>query len=147
MAATATKTAMKPDAELNEAFHFPQGVAGFSDAHDFGFIYQGHGDIVCIQSIDHPEAAFLITPWDQERLGAVPNLPKDLCECIKVKSQSEIMWMIVLNPFADKEWVTANLKAPIALNLEAKLGLQCIRSDIELADIRFNWMKQPDSNE
>jgi len=130
------------DMDYSEAFHFPQGLAGFSDAREYGFIYQGHGDIICIQSIDQPEAAFLITPWNEERLGAVPSLSADLRGCIHADDESKIMWMLVLNPFADKAWVTANLKAPIALNSETQLGVQCIRQDANL-DIRYQWMPQP----
>ena len=125
-----------------ESFYFPQGMAGFSDATRFGFIYQGHGDIACIQCIDRPEAAFLLTPWDESRLGNMPELSAEQCRCIHVSSQQEVMWMLVLNPFADEQWVTANLKAPIALNLSDRLGLQCIHPDPEL-DIRYHWMPQP----
>ncbi|GAV19437.1 flagellar assembly factor FliW [Mariprofundus micogutta] len=147
MAATATETVMKPETQSDESFHFPQGIAGFTDAKEFGFIYQGHGDIVCIQSIDQPEASFLLTPWDEKRLGPAPSLPKDQHECMQIKDEKDLMWMLVLNPFVDKQWVTANLKAPIALNLEARLGLQCIRPDIELTDIRYNWMPQPETSD
>ncbi len=125
-----------------EAFHFPQGLAGFSDAREYGFIYEGQGDIMCLQSIDQPEAAFLITPWNEKRLGPAPMLSSDLCACLQVDRQEDIMWMLVLNPFADKEWVTANLKAPVALNSQSRLGLQCIRQEADL-DIRYLWMPQP----
>ena len=143
MAVTASKTVMKAEKKTDEAFYFPQGIAGFADAKEYGFIYQGHGDIVCIQSIDHPEASFLLTPWDEKRLGPPPALPRDQSESIHIDDPKEIMWMVVLNPFVDKEWVKANLKAPIALNPEKRLGLQCIRADVDLADIRYNWMPQP----
>ena len=125
-----------------KAFHFPQGLAGFSDAKDYGFIYEGRGDIICIQSLDRPEAAFLLTPWDQARLGDYPALPSDMAACIEAHADSEIMWMLVLNPFADKVWVTANLKAPIALNTHSRLGIQFIRADANL-DIRYHWMRHP----
>lgn len=137
-----TITMSKIDIDYSEAFHFPQGLAGFSDARKYGFIYEGEGDIICIQSMDQPEAAFLITPWNEERLGSVPSLSPDSQSCIGADSDSPIMWMLVLNPFADKQWVTANLKAPIALNIEARLGLQCIRQEPDL-DIRYQWMPQP----
>ena len=131
------------DRELNAMpFSFPQGMAGFHDAHQFGFIYEGHGDIVCIQSIDQPEAAFLLTPWDEQRLGPPPALPPESCECLAVTQQEQVMWMLVLNPFADKQWVTANLKAPIALNQEQRIGLQHIRHENQL-DLRYPWMRQP----
>ncbi len=143
MTALAMKTNMTESAhDYAEAFHFPQGLAGFSEAKEYGFIYEGQGDIMCLQSIDQPEAAFLITPWNEKRLGSVPALSADLSACLQVDQPADIMWMLVLNPFADKEWVTANLKAPIALNSQSRLGLQCIRQDTDL-DIRYPWMAQP----
>jgi len=141
MKTTAKHMPANPDPQ-NEAFHFPQGMAGFPDATKFGFIYEGQGDIVCIQCLDHPEAAFLLTPWNQERLGTPPQLSAEQTKCLQLSDVDEVLWMIVLNPFADKEWVTANLKAPIALNMNAKRGLQCIRISPEL-EIRYRWMPQP----
>ncbi len=134
-----TQSREAPEAE---AFHFPQGLAGFSEARYFGFIYQGHGDIVCIQGIDHPEAALLLTPWDESRLGSAPALSEDQCKCLALGDQDLPMWMLVLNPFIDKQWVTANLKAPVALNPDARRGLQYINADPDL-DIRYHWMPQP----
>ena len=125
-----------------EAFHFPQGLAGFSDAHNYGFIYEGHGDIICLQSIDQPEAAFVITPWDEERLGAPPKLSPDQCACLKADDPASLSWMLVLNPFADKEWVTANLRAPIVINGDSRIGLQCIQQDPETS-VRYQWMRHP----
>jgi len=130
------------ESDCAEPFHFPQGMAGFSEAKDYAFIYQGHGDIMCIQSTEQPEASFLITPWDEQRLGATPVLSADLCHCIQINQQNEIMWVLVLNPFVDEQWVTANLKAPVALNAQARLGLQCIRQEPTL-DLRYPWIPQP----
>jgi len=149
IAAQATQDFMMPEeadadtgSQSNKAFRFPQGMAGFSEAREFGFIYQGHGDIVCIQSIDQPEAAFLVTPWDTQRLGPTPILSAEQRQCIQISSQDQVMWMLVLNPFADEQWVTANLKAPVALNPELRMGLQCIRHEADL-DIRYRWLAQP----
>jgi len=128
--------------DLSEAFHFPQGLAGFRDALYFAFVYEGKGDIVCLQSIDQPEAALLLTQWDTSRLGRPPQLTPDQEQCLKLAHGSEPMWMLVLNPFADKEWVTANLMAPVALNIEARLGLQNILPDPKLP-LRYHWMPQP----
>ncbi|WP_231368625.1 flagellar assembly protein FliW [Mariprofundus ferrooxydans] len=124
------------------AFYFPQGMIGFSDAHEYGLIYEGVGKIACLQSIDHPEAAFLLTPWDEPRLGPPPELNREQIQCIDAEDAENVLWMLVLNPFADKQWVTANLKAPVAVNTEKRIGLQCIRSEPEL-ELRFHWMPQP----
>jgi len=128
-------------------FIFPQGIAGFQDAHRFGFIYEGHGDMTCMQCIDHPEAAFILTPWDTERLQSPPTLSEDHLTCLQGSSQAPVdyahlMWMLVLNPFADQQWVTANLKAPIILNLETRRGIQYIRHNTGL-NLRFPWAPQP----
>lgn len=141
MAQTTSRNDSMPQAD-NRAIHFPQGIAGFSDAHDFGLIYEGVGDIACLQSIDQPEAAFLLTPWNEGRLGPRPVLNQEQCQCIDADTSTDVAWMLVLNPFADNQWVTANLKAPIAINMEKRIALQCIRPEPELP-LRYHWMRQP----
>jgi len=132
-------------AEQSE-FIFPQGLAGFGDAHRFGFIYEGKGDMICMQSLDSPEAAFILTPWDEQRLGVAPKLSAEQKHCLHLNKDEEqadaVMWMLVLNPFADQAWVTANMRAPIALHAEAGRGVQCIRHDASL-ELRYRWMPQP----
>lgn len=126
-------------------FIFPQGLAGFGDAHRFGFIYEGKGDMICMQSLDSPEAAFILTPWDEQRLGAAPELNAEQKDCLHLTNDGEqgdsIMWMLVLNPFADQAWITANMRAPIALHANEGRGIQCIRHDASL-ELRYRWMPQ-----
>lgn len=131
----------------NQAFYFPQGLAGFTSAHEFGFIYEGVGDLVCMQSIDQVEAAFILTPWDVERLGQPPKVSEEQMTCVQtttaeLKQDNELMWMLVLNPFADTEWVTANLRAPILLNMHTRRGVQCIQHNPTLP-LRYHWMRHP----
>jgi len=133
-----------PSGEQNPemAFHFPQGIAGLPGAHRFAFIYEGHGDIVCLQSLDCPEIAFLLTEWDEERLGPPPAIGDERRTCLGLAEGEEPLWMLVLNPFADKQWVTANLQAPMAINIDGRTGVQCIRPEDDLP-IRYQWMEQP----
>lgn len=128
--------------QVAEPFLFPQGIAGFPDAKRFAFIYEGRGNMVCMQSVDRPEAAFILTPWDEERLGEPPVLSQEQQRCLEVKADSDMTWMVVLNPFADPEWVTANLKAPVALSHASRKGVQLIRPEPQY-DLRFHWMSQP----
>jgi len=129
--------------QTDQAFYFPQGIAGFQDAHRFGLIYEGTGNIACLQSIDRPEAAFLLTPWDSQRLGPTPTLNHEQMQCIDAGDDNQLLWMLVLNPFADKQWVTANLKAPIVINTTERSALQHIRQEPQLS-LRYHWMKQPE---
>ena len=139
---------MKSEEEGGVApYLFPQGLAGFTSAHEFGFVYEGKGQLICMQCLDQMEAAFILTQWDAERLGEVPELSQEQLACLnltreQLNSGEDVMWMLVLNPFADKQWVTANLRAPIILNTEDRLGLQMIRYDTTL-ELRYPWMPQP----
>lgn len=130
------------DAVETEAFVFPQGMTGFPEDTRYGFIYEGQGDIVCMQSLDDLVASFLMTPWDEARLGAPPSLTLEQRACIQLGKDEQPLWMIVLNPFADREWVVANLRAPVAVNDTGRRGVQCIQADPEL-ELRYRWMPQP----
>jgi len=126
---------------------FPQGLAGFGSAHEFGFIYEGTGDLVCMQSFDQAEAAFILTQWDTQRLGLPPEVSQEQLVCVsltreQLKQSDDVLWMLVLNPFADAEWVTANIRAPILLNTATRRGIQCIQRDTSLP-LRYHWMKHP----
>ncbi|OIQ00637.1 MAG: flagellar assembly protein FliW [Zetaproteobacteria bacterium CG2_30_46_52] len=136
------KTQVTPEKDTVLAFDFPQGIAGFSGAKSFAFIYAGSGDLLCLQSIDMPEASFILTPWNESRLGATPKLSSEQQGLLQADADSEIIWFLVLNPFADKDWVTANLRAPIAICESQQTGLQCIASDTSL-ELRYRWMAQP----
>jgi len=134
----------QPTQHLNHMreFLFPRGIAGFPNAKRFAFIYEGKGNMLCLQSIDQAEASFILTPWDTSRLGSTPSLSHEQQECLNIANEEGLQWFVVLNPFADKTWVTANLKAPIAISESEQTGLQCIRNQANL-DLRFPWMKQP----
>ncbi len=139
---TVEKTEVAETTKALQEFAFPRGVAGFPQAHRFGFIYEGKGNMLCMQSLDFPEASFILTPWDKQKLGEHPTLTKEQRTCLKASEDDVISWMLVLNPFADKEWVTANLRAPVAINESRQTGMQCIFNDDTLK-LRYNWMLQP----
>jgi len=122
------------------SYAFPQGLAGFPDDQHFAMIYPGQGDYICLQSMDNLDAAFVLTPWDQQRLGLPPCLSPDEIRLLKLGPGDVPIWMLVLNPFVDSEWVTANLRAPIVINEDARIALQSIR--MEENEIRFPWVKQ-----
>lgn len=138
------KSAWKAEIEIDvvKPLHFPQGMVGFPEAKKYVVLNSGAGDIVCFQSTEQLEASFLMTPWDEQRLGPTPGLTPDQKAALKYSDTDNILWMLVLNPFVDREWVVANLQAPVALNQEKGMGMQCIQADPRL-ELRFHWMPQP----
>ncbi|MDQ6951469.1 MAG: flagellar assembly protein FliW [Mariprofundales bacterium] len=131
----------KDDATPDEAYLFPNGLAGFVEDRRFAIMYPGHGDCVCLQSIDNIEVAFIMTPWDSERLGLPPALGAEEMKLLDLHPGDVPVWMLVLNPFVDGEWVTANLRAPIVVNERPRLAIQYIRNEEQ--ELRFPWMRQP----
>ena len=137
--------AWKAEIELEESaatLRFPNGMIGFPEAKQYVVLNSGGGSIVCFQSLEQAEASFLMTPWDDARLGTPPALTADQKAALNYAPAHNILWMVVLNPFADREWVLANLQAPVALNQDTGLGMQCIQADPSLK-LRFRWMAQP----
>lgn len=142
MSAQVAQATACEEAKETEPFIFPQGMAGFSADTRYGFVYEGRGDIVCMQSLDSVLAAFLMTPWDEERLGPPPALTLEQQTCLQLEKGEKPFWMLVLNPFVDEEWVVANMCAPVAINESGRRGVQCIQADPEL-DLRYRWIPQP----
>lgn len=121
-------------------FAFPSGVAGFAYAKQYVFL-GGQGNVVCMHCTDHPEAAFVVTDWDEARLGKPPALRPEERVLLELEAGQEPIWLLVLNPFSDQEWIYANLKAPIAINESRQRGVQCIQVD-EGLQLRYHWMRQ-----
>jgi len=119
-------------------------MMGFPNARNYLLLHPGSGNIACMQSTERPEAAFLVTPWDENRLKRTPELNADQRACLQYTQKGTLFWFLVLNPFTDPDWVLANTRAPVALNAEASLGMQAVQMDDTL-DLHFRWMPQPGS--
>jgi len=138
------KSAWKAEIEIDEAKQlcFPHGMVGFPEAKKYVVMNSGGGDIVCFQSTEQVEASFLMTTWNEADLGPAPSLTPDQKAALEFSDTHNILWLLVLNPFADQEWVLANMQAPVALNQDTGLGMQCIQADPRL-ELRYHWMPQP----
>ena len=126
--------------ENPKIFAFPSGVAGFAYAKQYVFL-GGAGNVACMHCTDHPEAAFVVTDWDKHRLGKPPALRPEERALLELGAGEEPLWLLVLNPFSDQEWIYANLKAPIAINEFRQRGVQCIQVGDDL-QLRYHWMRQ-----
>ncbi len=116
---------------------------GFPHARNYIILDPGAGSIACLQSTECVEAAFLVTPWDKTRLdNRMPDLAREQRACLQYTSGCDLQWLLVLNPFTNPDWVLANTRAPIAINLNTMLGMQAIQTD-ETLDMRYRWLPQP----
>jgi flagellar assembly factor FliW len=120
-----------PSAEIE----FPLGIPGFEDQRRFVLIEQ-HAltPLVLLQSLETSSLCFLaiaVSVLDPEyRSGIAPEDLRllGLDENRQPRSGEEALFMAILSPSADGSF-TANLLAPVVVNLRTRVGLQAVRSD------------------
>lgn len=113
-----------------DVFTFEKGIPGFSNETSFVFLpFVEETPFYIMQSVKTPMLAFFVTDpftffqtYDFQLDDAVVNQ-------LNIKSEKEVSVFVILtvaDPFAN---TTANLQAPIVLNVNKKLGKQVILAD------------------
>jgi flagellar assembly factor FliW len=120
-----------PSAELE----FPRGIPGFEDQRRFVLIeHQALSPVILLQSLETSSLCFLaiaVSVLDPEYQSGIA--PEDLRvlgldEDRQPRPGEEALFMAVLSPSADGSF-TANLLAPVVVNVRTRVGLQAVRSD------------------
>jgi flagellar assembly factor FliW len=100
----------------DETVVFPRGLPGFEQNRRFVLLAASHKGLYWLQSIDTPELAFMLVETVRVAEGAWAQTPGALA--------------IVTLPSGDRP-ATANLRAPVLIDLVAGLGRQAIMADSE----------------
>ena len=116
-------------------FEFPQGLPAFEEEHRFVLIEMPeNAPLVFLQSLRQSELCFLAFPIlvaDREYQLAVSPEDREALQFEggeQPKLGSEVL-VLTLVSLHDGFSATANLMAPIVLNLKTRCGLQAIRQD------------------
>lgn len=116
-------------------FYFPHGLPGFEDEKAFVVIEEPErAPLVFLQSIQRADLCFLALPiLTVDKSYRLAIAPEDLdtlgLEARRqpfLGTEAAVLVMICLH---DNLLPTANLMAPIVLNLKSRLGVQAIRHD------------------
>ena len=116
-------------------FEFPYGLPGFE--HDTQFVLielEQHAPLVFLQSLSRKDLCFLAFPIQvvdpDYRLGVTPDDLKALdLELARQPDVATEVLVLALISLHDKFSATANLMAPIVINLRTRQALQAIRQD------------------
>lgn len=136
------------DIEEDKIIDFPSGILGFEDNKQFTLIYdvKKNGEkakIAWLQAVGEQELALpVINPFDVvEVYDPIFNetLMKDLGE---INSDNAAVFLVVTVP-SDITKTTANLKAPIIINSDIRVGAQIIVENKEYV-IKYPVMKKTD---
>jgi flagellar assembly factor FliW len=109
---------------------FPNGLPAFEDIKEYVLLeLPGNNLFHCLQSISHPEVAFLlIRPWSFFSDYDI-ELPKSDLEELGIAKQEQVAIYNIVTIPADAKKMTANLLGPIVINNETLKAKQVILHD------------------
>ncbi len=113
---------------------FPEGILGFADLKKFVLLDDPNDDIFAwLQSCDEPAIAFPVLEPELFSETYKVTLAKSDLEALKLQSvQGARLFCIITIP-DDPTQMTANMKAPIVINVAEKRARQCVLQDNNLA--------------
>ncbi len=111
-----------------------EGILGFQDLRQFVLLDDPNDDIFAwLQSCELPSVAFPVL--EPELFGHKYNisLNRTDLESLQLKADQAPGFFNIITIPDDPTLMTANLKAPIVINVEKKLARQCVLQDNNLA--------------
>lgn len=115
----------------DKVIHFETGLAGFPDCATF--IVMDHDrdtPIKWLQCLDHPELAFVIVAPERVLPAFELEVPAPIVKKLGFPDDvppADVAVFVILNCEGDQ--VTANLRAPVIVNVAKRLALQLIIDD------------------
>lgn len=120
--------------EQAEMITFTEGILGFADLKKFVLLDDPNDDIFAwLQSCDEPGIAFPVLEPELFVENYKPNLAKADLEALKLSASGQAKLICIITIPDDPTLMTANLKAPVALNLADRTARQCVLQDNGLA--------------
>lgn len=116
----------------NDIIHFPEGMLGFSKLNDYILVERADESLfLWLQSVKKAGVAFpLLEPEIFQKNYQVDLLEEDK-KILKLKDLKKAKIFAIVTIPSDPTKMTANLKAPIVLNLKEHLAHQVILHDAD----------------
>ncbi len=117
-----------------DVIHFPEGLLGFNELHRFILLDDPSDEIFAwLQSCEEPGIAFPLLEPELFSSTYKVQLTKHDMEILGLKSAEGTRSFSIITIPADPTQMTANLKAPIVINVDTRVGRQCVLQDNALA--------------
>ncbi len=113
---------------------FPEGLLGFQDLRSFILLDDPNDDIFAwLQSCESPAVAFPVLEPELFSESYKINLNKADLEVLQMPDSSKARTFCIVTIPDDPTTMTANMKAPIVVNIDKKRARQCVLQDNSLA--------------
>ena len=113
--------------EEGDVLVFPRGIPAFEDEHKWILVGIEDNAVKWLQSVGDGSLALPVTTPDVVRPDYNARIPEDELTLIGSKDPADLALLIVVSIPEAAPWnMTANLRAPILLNLKSKRAVQVI---------------------
>lgn len=110
-----------------EVLFFPRGIPAFESNHSWILVGNDDSAVKWLQSLDDGELALPVTSPDAIQPDYNARIPDDELTLIGGKSLADLALLIVVSIPEAAPWnMTANLRAPIVINLKTRKAVQVI---------------------
>lgn len=120
--------------QVEDVIQFPEGLLGFADLRKFVLIDDPNDEIFAwLQSCESAAIAFPVLEPELFTENYKINLTKNDLESMQMKAGDKMRYFSIITIPNDPTQMTANLKAPIVINVKDRLARQCVLQDNHLA--------------
>lgn len=122
------------ECQAEDILTFPEGLLGFSDLRKFVLLDDPSDEIFAwLQSCEALDIAFPVLEPELFTESFKINLSRNDLELMQMKNLDKARYFCIVTIPDDPTQMTANLKAPIIVNREARIARQCVLQDNHLA--------------
>jgi flagellar assembly factor FliW len=133
------------DLTSEDILTFPEGLLGFNDLRTFALLDDPTDEIFAwLQSCENPHIAFPVLEPELFTTSYKVNLTKLDMEMIGLSSGHSLRFFAIVTIPQDPTQMTANLKAPLAINVQTRLARQCVLQDngLQIREPIFSKLQQ-----
>lgn len=118
----------------NDFIDFPEGIPGFENSKKFALIGNNSNESVFfwLQSIDTPELCFVVTDPFMVYDGYGVDVDSEDEALLQITDANNVMTLAIVVIPEDITAARVNLKAPVLINVDKKLGKQVIQKNDNL---------------
>lgn len=122
------------DLTQDDILNFREGILGFSNLRDFVLLDDPNDEIFAwLQSCENPNVAFPVLEPELFADGYGFDLSKSDLGALELNSNDSFRVFTIITIPEDPTQMTANLKAPIIINVQKRIARQCVLQDNSLA--------------
>ena len=126
-----TKANGEMEVDERQKIHFPKGLFGFEDIHEYVLLDSVQEPFYWLQSVEYKDVAFVLISPMVFRPDFVLETPSEELEALGLDSfcdENLLIFAVVTIP-EDSKKMSANLQGPVIINRKDHTGRQVISSD------------------